>query len=88
VDALHADPTASLVDSHEAEDILLSTQDMLAKQNILRDFSVEILYKTCSRAGIDTSTLPLQRGSIYPPAEAMIELLVDHHGVRLAICLI
>jgi hypothetical protein len=79
--AVHSNPTFPLVDSQEVQDILLSTHDTLAKKNMLRDISAEVLYETCSIAGIDTSTLPLQRRSIYPTTEAMIEVLVEHLGV-------
>jgi hypothetical protein len=86
MEALYSDPMFPSVDSHDAQEILLSTQDTLAKRNRLRDLSVEILYKTCSLAGIDTSTLPLQRRSVYPSAEAMIGVLVDHQGVGFTVC--
>jgi len=81
MEASYSDTTFPSVDSHDAQEILLSAQDSLAKRNKLRDLSVEVLYRTCLLAGIDTSTLPLQRRSIYPTAEAMIEVLVNHRGV-------
>lgn len=65
------------INVQDAVDALLSNQDHLFKQNILWDLPSDALFELCSLAGIDTSSLPLQRRSIYPTSEAMIKCLLD-----------
>jgi hypothetical protein len=71
------------INCDEAQNILSTPQDILTKRNKLWDLSPDILYETCSIAGIDTALLPLQRSSIFPTTEAMITALLSHTGVSL-----
>ena len=85
MDEVRASSDFKAIDCQEAQEILLSTSDVLAKRNALRDLSPSILYETCSLAGVDTASLALQRGSIYPTVDAMTTALVDHSGVSVNI---
>jgi hypothetical protein len=71
------------INCDEAQNILSTPQDILTKRNKLRDLSPDILYETCSIAGIDTALLPLQRSTVFPTTEAMITALLSHTGVSL-----
>jgi hypothetical protein len=74
-------PQSIQINCDAAQNILVTPQDILTKRNKLRDLSPDILYETCSIAGIDTTLLPLQRSSIFPTTEAMITVLLSHTGV-------
>jgi hypothetical protein len=76
-------PNCSHINTEKAQNILSTSQDILAKKNKLRDLSSDILYEACSLAGIDTASLSPQRGSIFPTTEAMIAALLDHQSVSL-----
>lgn len=79
---LRSQPSFPILDSQGVQDILMANQDILTKRNLLCDFASEILYETCSIAGINTASLPLQRNTIFPTVDAMATALLGHSAVR------
>lgn len=76
----HSQPSAVVIDSQVVQDILSLPTDDASRKNRLVDLPLETLYESCSLAGIDTSSMPLHRGSIYPTEETMSSALLKHTG--------
>jgi hypothetical protein len=74
-------PDFPRINVHEAVACVLSQQPLLVKTNRLRDLSPDSLFEMCSLAGIDTALLPLQRKSIFPKSDSMINALLQHTSV-------
>jgi hypothetical protein len=71
-------PNSPRIDAQEAIACVLSEQPLLVKTNRLRDLSPDGLFEMCSLAGIDTAPLPLERKSIFPKSDSMINALLQH----------
>ncbi|KIM32543.1 hypothetical protein M408DRAFT_19943 [Serendipita vermifera MAFF 305830] len=67
-------------DVQEEINILSSDKHILEKTNKLHDVSVEKIFKICCFAGIDTNTLPMKKGSVYPDRDTMVHALLSHTG--------